>query len=632
MAVAQDQVGPVGEPPTLLRAVDNEDLDAPASLQLMHSGSVEGIKMTQEGEEAPIGEITALAAVRPVSVVFVVDSGAVMQATGGLQAAKEGIAAALEAFGEDDSYALVEAGDTANTLSDLTDSPARLNSALEDLVASADGGSAVFGALRSSTDILASARGGQTNVVLLTSGQNVNDGEFEMAAQGDLTTVGAGTFVQGWGGGFAPGAFSDLVEATGGSINVAGEAAPYIEGVRGISDWLTLDQYAVEFTSVVTESGQVVESEVTLGDTTIQFAYVSGNLDQGASALQPYEPNEPSGITGVPIFRGSTGQLIIVIFGLLAVVGIVYSLALIFGPDEGALSNVLRPYAEGPAQGGDDDYDDEDSGSALARTALLQRAVALTESVADRQGYLSRTEAALERADMPLRAAEALFFYITVVVVTGLVSLLLFPPMGALILVLAAALLPPAFVNFKASRRRKKFQALLPDMLQLLSGTLRAGYSLMQGVEAVSTEVGEPMGKELRRVVTESRLGRPLEEALDGVATRMGSGDFAWAVMAIRIQREVGGNLSELLLTVAETMVARERLRRDVSALTAEGRVSAMVLGLLPVGLGAALFALNPDYMAKLLNTGLGNILLGLSIFAMLVGFAWMRQIIKIDI
>src|SRR5690606_30724328 len=140
------------------------------------------------------------------------------------------------------------------------------------------------------------------------------------------------------------------------------------------------------------------------------------------------------------------------------------------------------------------------------------------------------------------------------------------------------AFVPIAVVNLLARRRRATFMAQLPDTLQLLSGTLRAGYSLMQGVEAVSQEADDPMGLELRRVVTEARLGRPLEDALDGTAERMGSPDFGWAVMAIRIQREVGGNLSELLLTVAETMIARERLRRDIRALTAEGRVSAIVL------------------------------------------------------
>ncbi len=154
----------------------------------------------------------------------------------------------------------------------------------------------------------------------------------------------------------------------------------------------------------------------------------------------------------------------------------------------------------------------------------------------------------------------------------------------------------------------------------------------MQGVEAISQEVDEPMGLELRRVVTEARLGRPLEEALEGVAERMDSPDFAWTVMAIRIQREVGGNLSELLMTVADTMTQRERLRRDVAALTAEGRISAMVLAFLPFGLGILMYVINPDYMSKLFDDTLGNIMLGAAIVGMAVGFLWMRSIINIEI
>jgi tight adherence protein B len=187
-------------------------------------------------------------------------------------------------------------------------------------------------------------------------------------------------------------------------------------------------------------------------------------------------------------------------------------------------------------------------------------------------------------------------------------------------------------LNFLASRRRKKFQAQLPDMLQLLSGTLRAGYSLMQGVEAVSQEISEPMAREIRRVVTEARLGRELEESLDAVAERMDSDDFAWAVMAIRIQREVGGNLAELLLTVAETMTARERLRRDVNALTAEGKISAIVLGILPVGLGLAMYAINRDYIETLWQAGAGQLALAGAVLLMVVGFYWMKKTIEIDI
>jgi tight adherence protein B len=201
-----------------------------------------------------------------------------------------------------------------------------------------------------------------------------------------------------------------------------------------------------------------------------------------------------------------------------------------------------------------------------------------------------------------------------------------------LVLGLIAALIPPGVVNFLAARRKSTFLAQLPDTLQLLAGTLRAGYSLMQGIEAVSQEIDGPMGYELRRVVTEARLGRPVEESLEGTADRMASEDFAWCVMAIRIQREVGGNLAELLLTVADTMVARERLRRDVKTLTAEGRISAIILGILPVGLGFVMYALNPDYISKLFTDTLGNILLGLAIVAMGIGFYWMKRIIDIEI
>ncbi len=154
----------------------------------------------------------------------------------------------------------------------------------------------------------------------------------------------------------------------------------------------------------------------------------------------------------------------------------------------------------------------------------------------------------------------------------------------------------------------------------------------MQGVEAVSQEVSEPVGRELRRVVTEARLGRPLEESLDGVAERMDSGDFAWAVMAIRIQREVGGNLSELLVTVADTMTERERLRRDVNALTAEGKISAIVLGILPLGIGLFIMGANPGYMDPLFEDTLGQFLLGGALVAMLGGFYWMKKTIEIEI
>ena len=331
---------------------------------------------------------------------------------------------------------------------------------------------------------------------------------------------------------------------------------------------------------------------------------------------------------GISFLQGPLGLILLVLVVGVAAIALAFGVIMIFVKED-RLSSVLRPYDDAMARSEGESVQP----TGMAHTAIIQRAVALTEQVAEQRGVLTRAEAALERANLPLRAGEALFFYAAVVVVATLLALV---ALGSVILGLVvgfvAAIAPIAVVNFMAARRRKKFMGQLPDMLSLLAGTLRAGYSLMQGVEAVSQEVSEPMGLELRRVVTEARLGRPLEEALDGVGERMGSPDFAWAVMAIRIQREVGGNLSELLLTVAETMIQRERLRRDVASLTAEGRMSAYILIALPVGLGVIMTFMNKEYTSKLYNTTLGNVLLGAAIISAVIGYVWMRKIINIRI
>ena len=129
----------------------------------------------------------------------------------------------------------------------------------------------------------------------------------------------------------------------------------------------------------------------------------------------------------------------------------------------------------------------------------------------------------------------------------------------------------------------------------------------------------------------EARLGRPLEDALQDAADRMGSADFDWAVMAVRIQREVGGNLAELLDTVGETMVQRERLRRDVKSLTAEGRMSAVVLALLPPGVGFMMWSLNPGYINTLFHDGMGKVMLVGATGLAIGGFLWMKKMIGIE-
>ena len=283
------------------------------------------------------------------------------------------------------------------------------------------------------------------------------------------------------------------------------------------------------------------------------------------------------------------------------------------------------------ASAGDDELDAEETN--IVQTALVQRAVELSESFAEDRGFLTKVEELLERARLPLRPGEAMSFYATGVAGSMIVGYILFGGLvGAVVLAFVVAIGAIGVVRFMARRRMRQFEKQLPDTLQLLAGTLRAGYSLPQGLEAVSNESADPMGYELTRVMTEARLGRELEDALAAAAERLNSPDFAWAVMAISIQREVGGNLSELLMTVSDTMVARERLKGEVATLTAEGKMSAILLGGLPPALGFVMWIMNPEYIDQLFTEFLGNVFLGLGIVSSLIGLAWMKKVITIDV
>src|SRR3984957_11453837 len=221
-----------------------------------------------------------------------------------------------------------------------------------------------------------------------------------------------------------------------------------------------------------------------------------------------------------------------------------------------ALEKTLAPYSVGYARESTTATHDAYGDREFLRSPMLQRAIDAVAEAAARRGLLAVVEAKIDQADIPVRPAEALFLYLVVTVLGGLLVLLvgnLFWGVGA---VAALAILPWVAVNVMAIQRTRSFVGQLPDMLQLLGATLRSGFSILQGLDTVAVQLPDPMGKEMRHVVAEARLGRPLSSALDEVAQRVKSEDFEWVVSAIGIQREVGGNLSELLDIVADTLNA----------------------------------------------------------------------------
>jgi len=189
-----------------------------------------------------------------------------------------------------------------------------------------------------------------------------------------------------------------------------------------------------------------------------------------------------------------------------------------------------------------------------------------------------------------------------------------------------------AVLSIRIGRRRAAFSEQLPDVLQLIAGSLQSGFSLPQAVDAVVREGSQPAAEEFSRALAEARIGADLEDALNRVADRMDSTDLRWTVMAIRIQREVGGNLAEVLRTTVGTMRERAFLRRQVSSLSAEGRLSAYVLVALPVLVGGWFFYSDPSYMRPLYTSLIGLVMLVGSVALVVVGALWMRKLIKIEV
>jgi tight adherence protein B len=184
----------------------------------------------------------------------------------------------------------------------------------------------------------------------------------------------------------------------------------------------------------------------------------------------------------------------------------------------------------------------------------------------------------------------------------------------------------------KGRRRLRAFEEHLPSALQLVASGLRSGFSLAQALDSVVREGVDPIATELNRALGEARLGMSLEDALDGISDRMESTDFNWVVMAIRIQREVGGNLAEILLNTSAVMRERGRLRRQVKALSAEGRLSAYVLLALPLLMGAYMFAVRRAYVRTLYTTGFGIAMLVFAVFLLVMGTLWMRKVVTVDV
>jgi len=199
-------------------------------------------------------------------------------------------------------------------------------------------------------------------------------------------------------------------------------------------------------------------------------------------------------------------------------------------------------------------------------------------------------------------------------------------------LVFAACALPLSLLllSVRTARRRAAFADQLDDTLQLVAGNLRAGHGFSQAIDSVARYADPPTSEEFSRIVNESRIGRELGAALSDTAVRMRSDDFTWAAQAIAINRETGGNLSETLQRTAATIRERNQIRRQVKALSAEGRMSATILIALPILVFTGVLIISPHYLAPFFQSILGWLALAAAVVLMIVGTVWMIFVVRV--
>ncbi|MET1156731.1 type II secretion system F family protein [Arthrobacter sp.] len=243
-------------------------------------------------------------------------------------------------------------------------------------------------------------------------------------------------------------------------------------------------------------------------------------------------------------------------------------------------------------------------------------------------GLFSRME--LENAGLRLSQAE-FFLLVGISACVGmLVGALTVGPLVGILLAILAPFGGRLALGFLAGKRRAAFDSQLGDTLQLLSGGLRAGHSILRAIDAAAAESQKPTSEEMRRVITETSLGRDLLATLNDTADRMKNEDFVWISQAIQINREVGGNLADVLDQVNETIRERAEIKGHIKALASEGKFSAYILIAMPFGIVAMLLAVSPTYMNSMFSHPLGWVMIGASFVLMAIGALWMRKIIDL--
>jgi tight adherence protein B len=269
---------------------------------------------------------------------------------------------------------------------------------------------------------------------------------------------------------------------------------------------------------------------------------------------------------------------------------------------------------------------------AEATSSLLARTGEVAERALGDATSLQKVRALLDRSDWSLTAGE---FAVTTAVVAlfgAIIGMFVDGFVVALIFAAVAGAVPYLLMLRSVTKRRVAFEEQFPGVLDLIAASLESGASVVRALELVVEEADEPTASEFGRVLAATRMGAELADALAVMSERLGSRDVDWTVQAITVQQRTGGKLAEILRIVARTMRGRAEVARELQTLTVEGRMSAMILGALPFVISFVLLIVNPGYLTPLFHQTLGLVMVAVAGALMLVGFVWMKRIVRVEV
>jgi tight adherence protein B len=514
-----------------------------------------------------------------------------------------------------DRVAVFAFGHTALTLTRFSSSPVDADAALRGLQTDATTGTALWDAVILAADRLADEDQPGHVILVVSDGQELASSATLADAVAAAHRARASVYAIGIAGpDFTPAPLRELAESTGGAYNEAASSAELGAIYASISRTLART-WELTYPTAARPGDSVRVTATIAGEgsgertTSLPATGVAAPATASPSLLPRTVWTSP---VAPLVIAGITGFLVLLAFVFVAA-----------ARRGGWLSARLAPHL-GPADVASKQQRKRDQGE------VFRGLFSATDRAFANVRQFRALQRLIERADLPVRASELLYMCVGAGMVLGLLAAASAAPTLVILLFMAfGGGTPLLFVYFKARARIKAFDNQLPDLLITIAASLKAGHSFRHAIQAVVDEGAEPAAKDFKRVLTETRLGRTMDDALAELAERVGSENLTFVLTAVTIQRQIGGSLAGLFDTVAETVRQRQQFQRKIRGLTAMGRMSAYVLVGLPFFMAVALTALNPTYMSALWSTSTGHTLIGVALGMMAVGSVLLKRIVS---